>query len=155
MAATGFGNGGIQTPGIPLTGLGTIANTATGITAAFTIPYVTGSTAALCDRANLQLSCTSFTPTSGGYLQGIFITSDDGANYDPYWVASGQLFPYDATFFSYPLNAAATTLVRVKGLILPSVIGAGTNIELVLLNESGVSITVNSATLYPYGGDVG
>lgn len=155
MSSTGLGSGGLQT-GISLTGLGTIANGATGISAAFTIPYVSNASAALCDQANLQLSCTSFTPSATSpYLQGVFITEDDGSNYDPYWVANAQLFPIDLTLFTKPLKVAATTLVKRKGLILPSCIAGSANVQLVILNESGVSMTVSSATLYPYGSMAG
>lgn len=154
MSATGFGNGSLQT-GISLTGLGTIASGATAVTAAFTVPYVMGASAALCDRANLELVCTSFTPTGTPNLQGMFITEDDGSSYDPYWVNNSQLLPYDETFFQMPLNTAATVLVKRKGVWLPSCIAGSANVQLVILNNSGVSITVSSATLYPYGGVAG
>ena len=154
MTAIVFGSGGTQT-GVSLTGLGTIATGGTGISAAVALPYVsvTGAAGAVSVvmRANLQLNCTSFTPSTPGYLGGVWVTSDDGTNYDPYWVSNNQLFPLDATSFSYPLQAAATTLVRVKGIILPDVPPGGTNAKLVIFNFSGVSITVSSAAIYPAG----
>ncbi len=155
MAATGIGQGGLQT-GISLSGFTSIANGATAASTAFTIPYVTDATAALCDMANLQITASSFTPTGNPVnIQGVFITEDDGANYDPYFVSNAQLFPADESFFLIQLQAVAQTFVKMKGILLPSVIAAGTNIQLVLFNNSGVSLTISNVTLYPYGSMAG
>lgn len=153
MASTGAGNGGLQT-GISLTGLGTLnAGSSVVVSGAFTIPYVTNATAALCDRAHLQFTAASFTPTANpAYIQGAFLTEDDGSNYDPTWISNSQLFPTDDTFFTIPLPTAATTFVKRKGIWLPSCVAAGANVQLALLNLTGVAITVSAMTLYPYGG---
>ena len=159
MAALGYGWGATQT-GISLTGasfLTTIANTATGISAAFTIAALSTAAGATPVLANLQLNITSATPAAGApNIQGVFLVKDDGTNYDTYGVSNSQLFPIDMTSFTSQLQpSVATTIIKVKGIVLPFVPSAGTNVEFVIYNLSGVSITINSADLYPAGYDAG
>ena len=152
--ATGYGWGALQTA-IALTGLGTIANTATGITAAFTLPLATNATAGTVQVGDLELTITSATPT-GGNIQGVFLVSDDGSTFDPYGVSNSQLFPFDSYWFQIPLlPSVAVTQIKKKGLWLPPVPSGGSNVELVLYNLSGVSITVSAANLYPAGSSAG
>jgi len=150
--ANGFGFAALQSI-VALSGLGTIANNATGISAAFTVPLVANSAAGICYIGDFQANITSATSGSGTpVIQAVFITKTDGTNFDPYGTNNNQLFPFDYSFFRIPLiPSTAYTILKAKGIVIPAVPSGSNNIEIVLYNLSGVSITVNSAGLYPTG----
>lgn len=159
MAATPIGNGAVQSA-VTLSGFTTIASGGFQASSAFTVPALSGATGSYVWEANLQFSMTSATPVAGDAIQLCILTADDGTNFDAAWVTgSGQstlLYPQDATFFVYPLQAAATTFVRIKGLYIPTTpVGAYAKLVMAAATSSISLASITSAALYPSGGSAG
>ena len=160
MAATGAGNGLLQTAISLGTVFNSLASGSDAITAALTLPIVTNAASAAVDIADLELVMGASITTGSGspYIQGTWINDNDGTNYDTYGVVSSQLYPINRYSFTIPLMAStAYTVIRQPGLLLPLVSSTSSaGPKLVLYNLSGVTFNSTvTAGLYPAGSNFG
>ena len=160
MAATGTGYGLIQA-GINLGALfDSLGSGATAESPAVTFPFATNATASTPFWGDLTLAFASTAMGAGTpNIQGVWIVSDDGTNYELWGVSNSQLFPYNTPYF-FQVNVLPTvayTLIRAPAIQIPPVLSTGTaNPKLVLFNNLGVALPATvTATLYPFGGSIG